>query len=259
MERNALDYEGIARTQSPTNKNYALELPTFGAIVGVSQTEVQWNGLILEEPPSWSRLTSVPGKYAPVCSVKTIPVFLIVWIRWKFTSFLLIIFRVQKSIRNSEAKVLRLAISGGLATDSHSLALSHYWPTQGLLAAEFPPWPITPRLIQPDPPWLPKEVHVDADLSADAGSTWTNGHQWSHLQAIQQNLPPSSWITRACQSSRQKLLWRNEKHTQTAHHVKFRNKTWVFSVKLYHDLKFCSKFSLTKSCNHLDLKQINVF
>ena len=45
-------YQGIARTQSPTNKNYALELPTFGAIVGVSQTEVQWNGLTLEEPPS---------------------------------------------------------------------------------------------------------------------------------------------------------------------------------------------------------------
>ena len=47
-----IDNQGIARTQSPTNKNYALELPTFGAIVGVSQTEVQWNGLILEEPPS---------------------------------------------------------------------------------------------------------------------------------------------------------------------------------------------------------------
>ncbi len=47
-----VDNQGIARTQSPTNKNYALELPTFGAIVGVSQTEVQWNGLILEEPPS---------------------------------------------------------------------------------------------------------------------------------------------------------------------------------------------------------------
>ena len=117
-------------------------------------------------------------------------------------NFLLIIFWVQKPIRNREAKVLSLAISGGLATDSHSLALSHYWPTQGLLAAEFPPWPITPRLSQPDPPWLPKEVHVDADLSADAGSTWTNGHQWSPLQAIQQNLPPSSWITRACQCSR---------------------------------------------------------
>ena len=56
-------YQGIARTQSPTNKNDALELPTFGVIVGVSPTEVQWRGLALEEPPSWSRLTSVPGKY----------------------------------------------------------------------------------------------------------------------------------------------------------------------------------------------------
>ena len=212
---NALDYEGIARTQSPTNKNYALELPTFGAIVGVSQTEVQWNGLILEEPPSWSRLTSVPGKYAIFRNVKTVQLFRMAWIRWKFTSFLLIIFWVQKSTRNREAKVLSLAISGGLATASHSLALSHYWPTQGLLAAEFPPWPIPTRLSQPDPPWLPKEVHVDADLSADAGSTWTNGHQWSPLQAIQQNLPSSSWITRACQSSRQKMLWWNKKQTKT--------------------------------------------
>ena len=54
----------IARTQSPTNKNYALELPTFGVIVGVSPTGVQWKGLTLEEPPSWSWFTSVPGKYA---------------------------------------------------------------------------------------------------------------------------------------------------------------------------------------------------
>ena len=44
--------QGIARTQSPTNKNYALELPTFGVIVGVSPAEVQWKGLALEEPPS---------------------------------------------------------------------------------------------------------------------------------------------------------------------------------------------------------------
>ena len=56
--------QGIARTQSPTNKNYAFELPTFGVIVGVSRTGVQWSGLALEEPPSWSRLTSTPGKYA---------------------------------------------------------------------------------------------------------------------------------------------------------------------------------------------------
>ena len=44
--------QGIARTQSPTNKNDAFELPTFGVIVGVSRTEVQWSGLALEEPPS---------------------------------------------------------------------------------------------------------------------------------------------------------------------------------------------------------------
>ena len=111
----------------------------------------------------------------------------------------------KKSFGGWAEKVLSLAISGGLVTASHSLALSHYWPTQGLLAAEFPPWPITPRLSQPDPPWLPKEVHIDADLSADAGSTWTDSNQVSHLQAIQQNLPPSSWITRACQSSRRQL------------------------------------------------------
>lgn len=36
----------------PAIKNCALELPTFGVIVGVSQAEVQWNGLTLEEPPS---------------------------------------------------------------------------------------------------------------------------------------------------------------------------------------------------------------
>ena len=51
----SLLYQGIARTQSPTNKNYALELPTFGVIVGVSPTEVQWKcfTLALEKPPSW--------------------------------------------------------------------------------------------------------------------------------------------------------------------------------------------------------------
>jgi hypothetical protein len=49
---NLLFIKGIARTQSPTNKNYALELPTFGVIVGVSPTGVQWRGLALEEPPS---------------------------------------------------------------------------------------------------------------------------------------------------------------------------------------------------------------
>ena len=55
---------GIARTQSPTNKNCALKWSTFETIVGVNQPEVQWDSLTLEEPPSWSWLTSAPGKYA---------------------------------------------------------------------------------------------------------------------------------------------------------------------------------------------------
>ena len=55
---------GIARTQSPTNKNDAVELSTFEIIAGVNPTEVQWKGLALGEPPSWSWLTPQPGKYA---------------------------------------------------------------------------------------------------------------------------------------------------------------------------------------------------
>ena len=43
--------KGLARTQIPTNKNYAIEFPTFGEIAGVSHPEVQWNSLALEEPP----------------------------------------------------------------------------------------------------------------------------------------------------------------------------------------------------------------
>lgn len=43
--------QGIARTQSPLRKNYALESPAFGVIAGVSQTGVQWKGLALGGPP----------------------------------------------------------------------------------------------------------------------------------------------------------------------------------------------------------------
>ena len=50
--------KGLARTQIPTNTNYAIEFPTFGEIAGVNPTDVQWKGLTLEEPPSWSWLTS---------------------------------------------------------------------------------------------------------------------------------------------------------------------------------------------------------
>jgi hypothetical protein len=60
---------GIARTQSPTNKNCAFKWSTFETIVGVNWPEVQWDSLILEEPPSWSWLTSTPGKYAIIESI----------------------------------------------------------------------------------------------------------------------------------------------------------------------------------------------
>ena len=56
--------QGIARTQSPTNKNYAAKFPTFGEIVGVNRPEVQWNSLVLGELPPWSQLAPQPGKYA---------------------------------------------------------------------------------------------------------------------------------------------------------------------------------------------------
>ena len=56
-----VEYKGIARTQSPTNKNCAPESPTFGVIAAVSPTEVQWKGLTLGEPPQGSRY--------PLCQV----------------------------------------------------------------------------------------------------------------------------------------------------------------------------------------------
>ena len=47
--------QGLARTQTPTLINCVPELPTFGVIAGVSPVEVQWKGLLLGEPPGWSR------------------------------------------------------------------------------------------------------------------------------------------------------------------------------------------------------------
>lgn len=46
---------GTARTQVPTTKNCALDIPALGVFARVSHTEVQWRGLAQEEPPSWSR------------------------------------------------------------------------------------------------------------------------------------------------------------------------------------------------------------
>ena len=51
MYRHHMYLQGLARTQIPTNKNCAPELPTFGVIAGVSYPEVQWNSLALGELP----------------------------------------------------------------------------------------------------------------------------------------------------------------------------------------------------------------
>ena len=57
-------FRGLARTQIPTNRNYAVEFHTFGEIAGVNHSEVQWSSLALGKPPCWSWLIPRPGKYA---------------------------------------------------------------------------------------------------------------------------------------------------------------------------------------------------
>ena len=61
-----LGLQGLARTQLPTNRNCDPKVVTLELLAGVSLTEVQWKGLFLGEPPSWSRLTPGPGKYEVV-------------------------------------------------------------------------------------------------------------------------------------------------------------------------------------------------
>ena len=70
-----IDYQGIARTQSPTNKNCAPKVPTFGVLVQVSPTVVQWKGLAVGEPPSWSRypLCQVSMPYFAIAKALIVP------------------------------------------------------------------------------------------------------------------------------------------------------------------------------------------
>jgi len=44
--------QGKARTQSPTTRNYAVAIPTFGEFAKVSTAGVQWLSLALSGPPS---------------------------------------------------------------------------------------------------------------------------------------------------------------------------------------------------------------
>ena len=50
-------FRRIARTQSSTTINFTPEFSTFGRIAGVNPSvKVQWTGLTLGAPPSWSRI-----------------------------------------------------------------------------------------------------------------------------------------------------------------------------------------------------------
>ena len=79
--------QGIARTQSPSPRNYALESSTFEMIGWVNPSEVQWTGLANEEPPWWSRY--LPCQVSMLWNVQNrVPSNLdvyksTVWLKWK--------------------------------------------------------------------------------------------------------------------------------------------------------------------------------
>ena len=52
-DQNDIDnFVRVSANAGPTNKNYAPELSTFGIIIEVNHSEVQWNSLSLEKLPS---------------------------------------------------------------------------------------------------------------------------------------------------------------------------------------------------------------
>ena len=78
-----------------------------------------------------------------------------------------------------ETKEFGLTLLVGVIRTNHSPARSPYWSARRLLAAGFPLWPGAPLPRQPDPLGLPRGGHADADLSADASSTWFGCNQYS--------------------------------------------------------------------------------
>jgi hypothetical protein len=87
-------------------------------------------------------------------------------------------------------KEFGLPISVGLLHHMHSPAQSYYCSPRALWAAGCLAWPKSHFLRQPGHPGFPQSVHVDAELSADAGSTWllSSNHPQilaSHLLGLQ--------------------------------------------------------------------------
>ncbi|CAA9995040.1 unnamed protein product [Nesidiocoris tenuis] len=77
-------------------------------------------------------------------------------------------------------------VSIGLYDEPHSRARSRYCRPRGLLAAGFPPWPVSPLLSEPGDVELPRRHHVDGQLSADTWSTQ------KHRRTVNPDLKPSS-------------------------------------------------------------------
>ena len=80
VENISIALQGFARTQFPTNINYDPEVITFGLLAGVSLTEVQWKGLFLGEPPSWSRYPLVQVSMTVLLALFS----LLNWEKWLF-------------------------------------------------------------------------------------------------------------------------------------------------------------------------------
>lgn len=101
---------------------------------------------------------------------------------------------VDKNEKN-KIKVPGSPVLARLLRAAHSRARSHCCSTRVLLAAGFPPWPGSHLLRQPGRPRLPRGGHIDAELSADAHSTWGVPQQPPSPQAVHWAKPPRRRIT----------------------------------------------------------------
>ena len=93
-------------------------------------------------------------------------------------------------------------MEGGLDSDSHSPARSHYCPTRPVWAVLSPAWPGSRLLRPPGHHVLLHGAHVDAGLSADAGSTWPATPSLVPPSRCPRYQPSSSRVTEMCHHPR---------------------------------------------------------
>ena len=95
----------------------------------------------------------------------------------------------------------------GLRRCSHSPARSHYCPTRPVWAALCPAWPGSRLLRPPGRHPLLGGDHVDAGLSADAGSTWPAPPSLAPPPRGPASQPPSSRVTETRHGPRHAEWW----------------------------------------------------